>query len=406
MKGSVLRVEQLASWRRASALGLFLATTACVVPMRYTSLDLALLPCENVDSSRFFEAVEFNQEGALVYPHQREELDQRFSADPPVTDLVFFLHGWNKNPSSAELDYQNFLCRLHTRIRPIGSTATSAYVSRVERQSGLLVVGIFWPSTITNRAHEPALLKPTSYYRIRNRADTIAASGLTDLLASLTPVLQDQERVPQDPEKRPLRLHLIGHSFGARMMLGSLLELHRREQLVPLLEIADSLNVVLLNAAMPATGFDWIAEAVAEAQRRRQRARLTQATNSYLFNVHSFQDSANRVLFRLASTFNDDPAGCGAGACGVPGYVTVCVDAAGKLDLHTSLAPATRPPDDRLNVWNIDASSIVFDHTDIYKGRVATLVADLLYDEDLKQRLPPGDSGPQLEGPCIPNAER
>jgi hypothetical protein len=48
-----------------------------------------------------------------LFSHQVEELHRRLESERPVTDLVLFIHGWNKNPSSAELDYQNFLCRLH-----------------------------------------------------------------------------------------------------------------------------------------------------------------------------------------------------------------------------------------------------------------------------------------------------
>ena len=91
----------------------------------------------------------------------------------------------------------------------------------------------------------------------------------------------------------------------------------------------------------------------------------------YLFNVHSLKDSANRRLFRLAGLFNDDPATCAAGACGVPRYPTVCVDDSGKVQPGTATLAPSGP---RLNVFNVDASQIVFDHTDIYKGRVASLV--------------------------------
>jgi len=48
------------------------------------------------------------------------------------------------------------------------------------------------------------------------------------------------------------------------------------------------------------------------------------------------------------------------------------------------------------NAWNVDATSVVFDHSDIYKGRVASLVADLVYGND-KTRWPkvagPRDAG-------------
>jgi hypothetical protein len=309
-----------------------------------------------------------------LFDHQVEELHERFTRVPAVTDLILFLHGWNKNPSSAEIDYQNFLCRLHGRLRGI--------IGDEKREGGLLVLGVFWPSTITNRAREPVLLKPFSYYRIRDRADSIAATGLADLMASLTPKIERQR------SGVPLRLHLIGHSFGARMLVRALEELKARNELVPFLQTAGSVNVVLVNAAVPPTRFDWIREAVAEARRLQAPARFTDETASYLFNVHSFSDGANRALFRLASMFNDDPATCAAGACGVPGYATLCVDDSGKLELEEAAESIATETAGRLNAWNVDATRIVFDHSDIYKGRMATLIADLLYDQDAKRRFP------------------
>jgi hypothetical protein len=364
------RAWELSAFARRMNLLLFLAITGCASPAKYTSLDLALLPCEQGDSPVFFRAIEFDQAGAPLFDHQLKGLHERFKVGQPVTDLILFVHGWNKNPSSAELDYQNFLCRLHGRLRDI--------IGEEKRRNGLLVLGVFWPSTITNQAQEPVLLKPFSYYQIRDRADAIAEAGLYNLLVSLTSELEERRGGV------PVRLHLIGHSFGARMLVRSLEKLSEENQLVPFLQAAGNVNVVLVNAAMPPAGFDWISKAVTEAKRQGTSARFTAETKSYLFNAHSHNDTANRVLFRLASLFNDDPATCAAGACGVPDYETLCVDNSGKPGLRKVLAPPPGTLSDRLNAWNVDATPIVFAHSDIYKGRVATLLAELLY----KRRFP------------------
>ena len=373
-------------WIAGIAL-LLLFASGCAVTPRYNSLDLALLPCESGDSPVFFRAVEFDGEGSPVHTHQADELIARFERGLPVTDLVLFAHGWNKNPSSAELDYQNFLCRLHGRLRSV--------IGDEKRRGGLLVLGVFWPSTITNRPEEPLLLKPVSYYRIRDRADTVAEKGVARLLSDLTPIIKRRGTAVGT------RLHLIGHSFGGRMVIRSLEILHKDDKLVPLLTATQSANVILINAAVPASRFDWIADAVQAADRGKGPARFTDATSSYLFNLHSFNDDANRYLFPIASLFNDDKAACAAGACGVPSYTTVCVDVSGKVRVNgarTDHAPETGG----FNAWNVDITNIVFDHSDIYKGRVATLIADLLYDANLRKSLPPsGDAtngGPSTGG--------
>jgi hypothetical protein len=346
-----------------------LATAGCAVPLRYTSLDLALLPCEEGNSQVFFRAVEFNSAGAPLFTHQVEAVENRLKSGRPrpVTDLILFIHGWNKNPSSAELDYQNFLCRLHGRLRGI--------IGKEKEPGGLLVLGVFWPSTITNRAQEPVLLKPLSYYRIRDRADMIAEIGLAELMKkSLAPEIRTR-----GDGNAPINLHLIGHSFGGRMLVRSLETLHGEKQLMRFLGAAGAVNVVLLNAALPPARFDWIRAEAAKAR----GGRLEEGTDDYLFNVHSFNDLANRVLFRLASAFNDDPTTCAAGACGVQNYATACVDDSGKLQLDKRASARGIG----LNARNVDATRIVFDHSDIYKGRVASLIADLLYDPDTRRRV-------------------
>ena len=353
-------------------LGLCVALNACVVAPRYNSLDIALLPCEEGSGSVFFTPIEFDGEGAPMHPKQVEDLEQRLEdRSRPVRDLVFFVHGWNKNPTSAELDYQNFLCRLHAQLR--------REIGQARKESNLAVVGVFWPSTITNRAKEPLLVKPLSYYRIRHRAELVAETGLAELFESLTPRLERLRRAES------VRIHLIGHSFGGRMLVRALETLDSDGELVPLLEAASQVNVVLIDAAMPTDRFDWVADAVTRSKGKGVSARFTEETASYLFNVHSFNDRANRTLFKLASLFNSDPVACAAGACGVPGYPTVCVDDSGEL-WWSGQTPG--PTSERFNAWNVDATRIVFDHSDIYKGRVASMVATLLYDEQARRGLP------------------
>lgn len=352
---------------------LVLGVSGCDVPPRYNSLDLALLPCES-RPFRIFLPVEFRRDATPLFSHQvadlNRQLDSRWPLDP-IAEIVVFVHGWNKNPSSAELDYQNFLCRLLDRM--------AEFRADPERHGRILVVGLFWPSTITNRTREPTLLKPISYYKIRERADIVAEQGVSNLLASLTESLNRNSLA--------VRVSLVGHSFGGRMVMRSLEKLHEKNELIPFLESAHSVNVVLVNAAVPSTRFDWISEAYATASRQQSSAPHSTRSESYLFNLHSFNDSANRVLFRLASLFNTDHAACAAGACGVSSYSTLCIDDSGRLLLDPQ--PGDKAVySDQLNVWNVDVTPIVFDHSDIYKGRVATLIRDLLYDEETRRHFP------------------
>ena len=346
---------------------------------QYNSLDLALLPCEQGDAPTFFRPIEFDSRGELLFPEQLAEVNRRLAAplddaaDPPIGDLVIFIHGWNKNPSSAEEDYDDFLCRLHARLQ--------ITIGKYKRNQGLMIVGIFWPSTLTAEDRDPLLIKPVSYFPMRERADTIAGKGLAPLFESWIPIFQKLA-----VEQKAPRLQLIGHSFGARMLVRTMetLEHRGKDELNDLLQSAQLVDVVLLNAALAPARFDWLTKAVLRAEAAKKKARFVD-TNSYLFNVHSYEDQANRTLFPIASMFDDDPVQCAAGACGVPSYPTLCVNHRGHIE---------RPPDayfdpdtPRLKAWNVDATRVVSGHGDIYKGRIATLVATLMYDEDKKSKF-------------------
>lgn len=190
-----------------------------------------------------------------------------------------------------------------------------------------------------------------------------------------------------------MKIHLVGHSFGGRMVISSLEHLNAKNKLKSLFEATQSMDVVLINSAIPESRFNWISEAIAKSKNANGPVRFHRTSNSYLFNIHSFNDSANRVLFPIASLFNDDIAKCAAGACGISGYPTACVDESGKIATGSPRRIDPQILSNQINVWNIDVSSIVFDHSDIYKGRMAMLIADLMYDEQLKNSLPTDSSG-------------
>ena len=376
-----------------------LINAGCSGTPDYTSLDLDLLPCERgVNDPKFFHAVEFDTDGTFKYEEQLEDVSERlrsteFSTDNGiVTDLIIFNHGWNKNPESAESDYSQFICRLHTElVNEIGDA---------KRENGLLVIGVFWPSTITNKPKEPHILKPLSFYKIRNRADTLAEKSLATLYSEIGLSIRSRSNIRNlDREISLPRISLVGHSFGGRMTIRALEALNNTEsidsgdKLIDFLTSAKLLNVVLLNAAMPKENFDWIGKAVLEASDKQistdllQLSRFTQSTESYLFNVHSIHDTPNRLLFPLASLFNSDKAECAVGACGIPAYPTICVSPSGVVEpiVHRG---STEP--DQYNgifIWNTDAQNVINSHSDIYKGRVAKLVNSLLYDDNLRNMI-------------------
>jgi hypothetical protein len=214
-----------------------------------------------------------------------------------------------------------------------------------------------------------------------------------------------------EAEKR-YRLVFIGHSFGARMVLHGLQDYIDRPSARTFFFLSDlqQLQLVLLNAAvgeysllshynegskaLRAFELAWSAERFEEEliskhgedilNRDRlvdlDRIRMIWAptitelayyTDVRVFNVLSRHDLANKYLYPYGSLIGLDSPDCAIGACGLSQWNdTVDVSPSGSM---------TQLPDlKRSNVWNVDASNVINSHSDIYKGRVANLLWELL----------------------------
>jgi hypothetical protein len=369
-----------------------LVSAGCAGTATYTSQDLALLPCE-VDVPRFFQPLEFDADGRMVLADQEARLAERLARQPQ--DVLIFIHGWNKTAFVAEREYQDFLCRFHGRLR-------EAEGRGAVRPDRILIIGVFWPSTLDARRPDPFIAKWITYFPVRQRADRLAGTGFVALMKQLTAAFSARAAGATRP-----RLHLVGHSFGGRVIVKGMRAFIREKGGDPtpahdLVRAVERLNFVMLNAAVGREDFNPLEafadrEKVAQTQQQReellsvvqkQQAPVTAATaatiySGFTFNVYSEHDVANKYLFPLASLFTDDDARCAIGACGLgDNYKVIKVTPAGHLSEkpETTLQPGQRV------AWNIDASTIVFDHSDIYKGRVATVLFELLHESAALRR--------------------
>ena len=335
----------------------------------YTSQDIAPLPCESPDllDRRFFYPLEFDQDANMRFETeipaaeafavgQRAVLRKRIQ-EGGLKDVFVVMHGWNKVPSIAELDYQNFVCRLYRLL----------IAERNLNTRELIIVGIFWPSTYFTNLKDPLLLKPYTFGVIRARADVMARKAVREVLMLLA----------QGPA---FNLHLIGHSFGGRVLAIGVACL-AYEPDPDLWEMLVRTDAILLNAAISA---DDLAESApwkgCDDDQRHPKpggvlAHLRERGMGPIFNVYSTRDLANGVLFRFAALLNSDETSKGAGAYPVPGFPEIPVLSSGRVNGNTS-----GPRDTQLK--NVNATEIVFDHSDIYKGRVSILITELLKISD------------------------
>jgi len=358
---------------------LLLLLAGCAGVPTYTSQDLTILPCET-DIPRFFQPLEFNLDGTVLFADQQAAVERRVREQQP-RDIVVFIHGWNKTAYVAEREYQDFLCRFHTRLREAEGAAAVA-------PDRLLIIGVFWRSTLASNSPDPLLAKWITYFPIRERADLLARTGFTDMMQDLTRVLGERRA-----DKAKPKLHLVGHSFGGRIIVNGMRNfIHLGTPAHQLLRHVDRLNMVLLNAAVGPEDFKPIeAVALREPIDQKERGELLSAVQAqagskvsaatttkiyagYTFNVYSGHDIANRWLFPIGALLTTDEARCAIGACPVEGYETINVTPTGRLAEPPN--PAALAPG-QAAAWNVNANQVIFDHSDIYKGRVAALLFDL-----------------------------
>jgi hypothetical protein len=394
----------------------------------YTSQDLARLPCET--RGQFFYPVEFDKEGTLIYKDQWAEL-QHAIMQGSIRDVFVFVHGWDKTAKLAEKDYQDFVCRFYAH----GSANRAASSDSLEPAGSSLLIGLFWPSTVFPNSSDLALIKPATYHVIRRRADTLAGSGFQKVMALL------QELLLSDTALQGIRLHFIGHSFGARVIVKGFYIFFDRSIADPnaWLFFGNKINIILLLPAVSADTLtskplpfdidateavkDPVVQSIAsgrlskaleskkigtlsmlllELNEKEQRfyreelerlktiekkmnARLdseapkslsdyaTLSSKIHVFAVYSSNDYANRFLFPIGSLLaplSSDKVACALGGCGAPGFPSMIADNTGKL-LGADIL-------EERQVVNIDASSLIYSHSDIYKGRVAKLLWDII----------------------------
>ncbi len=389
---------------------LLLLLSACWhEPAQYTSQDLALLPCES--TGRFFFPLEFDKDGALMYQDQWDDLEN-FVRERKARDFFLFVHGWDKTASLAETDYQDFVCRFYARM--------DAAKMDIKRNSSVFV-GLFWPSTVFTNYPDLAIIKPVTYYTIRRRADILAASGFQDVMR-----LFASEFTPDEIEESSF--HLIGHSFGGRTILKGFDSCYRSNE-ASLVFLAKKINIILLlpavsrdafgclvfgldyfepsanrlpierspntptilnsdnaDTTIPAALMEEIEKQIAENaqfEEEMRRAKEGKERNEvrkrfgrfrpmdivHLVNIYSRNDFANRFLYPIGSLIapiSSDTIACSMGGCGTHYLDSLMVDKRGDI---------ANP--DILNseqIIDLDASSIISSHTDIYKGRVAKLL--------------------------------
>ncbi|MBJ7341708.1 serine/threonine protein kinase, partial [Mycolicibacterium sp.] len=147
---------------------------------------------------------------APALPEQREQLDtigqlldERAQDRDKLTEFHSLTVGLVTTPAQGEEDAGETTLLTSDPVTALGHAATMAPRAQSDAQGVGNVFGRLW-------AGGRELLRTASYFEMKNRAGVIGRQGLGPLLGALT-----------GPDGAP-RIHLIGHSFGARLVSYSL----------------------------------------------------------------------------------------------------------------------------------------------------------------------------------------
>lgn len=150
-----------------------------------------------------------NEDGVFRNPQLvGRALEDAMSPPFNFSDLFIYSHGWWTNGNEAMAEYGQYTIEFTKAFLSMNGVAAPPTHS--------LGIGIHWPSTLSEDSISVGqALEPVSYYQMGSRANQVGANGL---FATLRRAL----RVRQEISKKPIRLTMIGHSFGCRVVCKAL----------------------------------------------------------------------------------------------------------------------------------------------------------------------------------------
>lgn len=151
------------------------------------------------------------------------------------SDIFLYSHGWWTNAEAAMVDYYRFSIGL--------AAIVLGHAEGPSRPESSLGIGVHWPAMISEDSRSiVSILEPLTYYNRKEMADDVGEHGGYSLLRL---ALEGRQKVGGTALPR---VHLLGHSFGCRVVCSALQHLVTDPVTRDLIR-QTTLNLVLLQAA-------------------------------------------------------------------------------------------------------------------------------------------------------------
>jgi hypothetical protein len=147
-----------------------------------------------------------NENGLSLDPNIGGDLGLAMAAPFAFTHISLYSHGWWTDAVGAMQGYNRFTIEFSAQFRSAAALA------------GLqtLNIGIHWPSTLTEDQFSLLnYVQALSFFTMEKRADTVGQNCGHALLKFLL-------EAPRRPGDSPLHIHLVGHSFGCKVVCKAL----------------------------------------------------------------------------------------------------------------------------------------------------------------------------------------
>jgi hypothetical protein len=152
--------------------------------------------------------------GLIPDPRLADIVAEAMDAPLDFTDVFVYCHGWWTTATDSMADYSRFSVEF---LRTLMALSPLVIPSSPKSSFG---VGVHWPSTLSEDNHEIVnLFEPLTFYRMEKRSDEVGSQAVFALLKLM---YQVRER---SPKQTKLRLNLLGHSFGCRVVCSALQKL-------------------------------------------------------------------------------------------------------------------------------------------------------------------------------------
>lgn len=160
-----------------------------------------------------FITVPINENGIIFDPGMNAVVAEAIAERPfGFEDVYVYSHGWSTDAYRALGEYNQFSTDIAKSILLASANVPPPFANPPRNSLG---VGIHWPSEITEDPNSPLNdVQLFTFYSMEHRADAV---GKNAVYAMLRMMLSSRAG-----SQLPLRLFLLGHSFGSKVICSAL----------------------------------------------------------------------------------------------------------------------------------------------------------------------------------------